>query len=96
MKFENGEKKSELEVIGEVGSRNTGTIIKFKPDPSYFESEKVEVKKLKHLLKAKAVLCPNLKISFTNENNKKDKEVWEYPSGLESYLAEEIKDQSFC
>ena len=55
MKFENGEKKSELEVIGEVGSRNTGTIIKFKPDPSYFESEKVEVKKLKHLLKAKAV-----------------------------------------
>ena len=95
MKFENGEKKSELEVIGEVGSRNTGTIIKFKPDPSYFESEKVEVKKLKHLLKAKAVLCPNLKISFTNENNKKDKEVWEYPSGLESYLAEEIKDQEF-
>lgn len=95
MKFENGEKRSELEVIGEVGSRNTGTIIKFKPDPSYFESEKVEVKKLKHLLKAKAVLCPNLKISFTNENNKKDKEVWEYPNGLESYLAEEIKDQEF-
>ena len=41
------------------------------------------------------VLCPNLKISFTNENNKKDKEIWEYPNGLESYLAEEIKDQEF-
>ena len=62
MSFSGGEKSKELKITGEVGNRNTGTSIRFSPDPQYFESSKVDVKKLKHLLKAKSVLCPGLKI----------------------------------
>ena len=95
MSFSGGEKSKELKVTGEVGNRNTGTSIRFIPDPQYFESSKVDVKKLKHLLKAKSVLCPGLKISFTSEFKKDDKETWEYPNGLEGYLGDEIKDEEF-
>jgi len=95
MSFSGGEKSKELKVTGEVGNRNTGTSIRFIPDPQYFESSKVDVKKLKHLLKAKSVLCPGLKISFSSEFKKDDKETWEYPNGLEGYLSDEIKDEEF-
>ena len=95
MSFSGGEKSKELKVTGEVGNRNTGTSIRFIPDPQYFESSKVDVKKLKHLLKAKSVLCPGLKISFASEFKKDDKETWEYPNGLEGYLGDEIKDEEF-
>ena len=62
--FEDGLKTSELKEIGSVGQRNTGTTIKFKPNSKYFETLNVDSKKLIHLLKAKAVLCPGLKIDF--------------------------------
>ena len=87
MHFDNGDKKNELKVIGEVGIRNTGTTIKFKPNPKYFESDQIKVKELKHLLKAKAVLCPGLTIDFHNENNK-EKIKWFFEDGLKSYLEE--------
>ena len=95
MSFSGGEKSNELKVTGEVSNRNTGTSIRFIPDSQYFESSKVDVKKLKHLLKAKSVLCPGLKISFSSEFKKDDKETWEYPNGLEGYLGDEIKDEEF-
>jgi topoisomerase-4 subunit B len=87
MIFEGGEKKSELKQIGEVGSRNTGTAIHFEPDPQYFETLTVNTGSLKHLLKAKAVLCPGLTIQYINEK-KSDKELWNYENGLISYLSE--------
>ena len=87
MHFDNGDKKNELKVIGEVGIRNTGTTIKFKPNPKYFESDQIKFKELKHLLKAKAVLCPGLTIDFHNENNK-EKIKWFFEDGLKSYLEE--------
>ena len=87
MHFDNGDKKNELKVIGEVGIRNTGTTIKFKPNPKYFESDQIKVKELKHLLKAKAVLCPGLTIDFHNEK-KKEKIKWFFEDGLKSYLEE--------
>ena len=65
--FADGEKVEELHEIGEVGVRNTGTTIKFIPNTSYFESEKIQKTHLKHLLKAKAVLCPGLQIDFFDE-----------------------------
>ena len=85
MKFSNGDKKNELKVVGEVGLRNTGTSIKFKPNPEYFESEKIKINELKHLLKAKAVLCPGLTIDYHDESNK-EKIKWYYEDGLKSYL----------
>nr|ABL97411.1 DNA topoisomerase IV subunit B [uncultured marine bacterium EB80_02D08] len=86
--FNNGEKVSELEPIGDVGPRNSGTSIKFKPNPSYFETTEIQIKKLKHLLKAKAVLCPGLTIDFVNEKKSDDKQRWYFEDGLKTYLIE--------
>ncbi len=92
--FEDGIKTSELKEIGSVGQRNTGTTIKFKPNSKYFETLNVDSKKLIHLLKAKAVLCPGLKIDFADENNKY-KETWKYDDGLKTYLKESALDEDF-
>ena len=86
--FSNGDKVSELKEIGEVGLRNTGTSITFKPNPDYFENIEIQVKALKHLLKAKAVLCPGLTIEYSNEKKSNDKEKWYFEDGLKSYLVE--------
>lgn len=86
--FNNGDKASELKQVGEVGLRSTGTSITFKPNPVYFEDIEVQIKSLKHLLKAKAVLCPGLTIEFNNEKKSNDKEKWFYEDGLKSYLVE--------
>ena len=85
--FNNGDKASEVVEVGEVGLRNSGTTIKFKPNPKYFETNEVQVKQLKHLLKAKAVLCPGLTIDFHDEK-KSEKVKWFFEDGLKSYLEE--------
>ena len=87
MAFEGGDKKSELTEVGEVGARNSGTIINFQPDPQYFETITVNTDSLKHLLKAKAVLCPGLTIQYADEK-KQEKISWTYENGLISYLSE--------
>jgi len=87
MHFNNGNKKSDLKIVGDVGIRNTGTKIQFKPNVKYFESIDVNNKQLKHLLKAKAVLCPGLTIDFFDEK-KKEKIKWFFEDGLKSYLEE--------
>ena len=87
MAFEGGDKKSELTEVGEVGARNSGTIINFLPDPQYFETIIVNTDSLKHLLKAKAVLCPGLTIQYADEK-KQEKISWTYENGLISYLSE--------
>ena len=86
--FADGEKISELEVIGSCGKRNTGTTVKFLADGQYFDTNKYHVSKLKHNLRAKAVLCPGLKITFTDQSGaKNEKESWYYEDGLSAYLA---------
>ena len=87
--FSGGRRTSKMEVVGEVGKKNTGTTIRFWPDPQYFDSNKFSVAKLKHLLRAKAVLCPGLKVSLKNEKTQ-EKDSWEYSGGLNEYLVEEI------
>ncbi len=95
MSFKGGKTDKKLTVKDKVGKRNTGTLINFKPDPKYFDSEKFSVSKLKHLLRAKAVLCPGLRVCFTDETApKKDKEnvfEWYYEGGLKDYLQTEIE-----
>lgn len=84
--FSDGLKKSDLEVIGSVGKRNTGTKVKFIPDPQFFDSSKFSATKLRHNLRSKAVLCPGLEINFHNEiDDTKDK--WVYKEGLKDYLS---------
>ena len=94
MSFKGGEKQGELTVKDKVGKRNTGTMIHFKPDPSYFDSPKFSVSRLKHLLRAKAVLCPGLKVVFQDETASKDEEKlfeWFFEYGLEDYLGAELE-----
>lgn len=94
MAFKGGTKVGKLAVKDTVGKRNTGTMINFKPDASYFDSPKFSVSKLKHLLRAKAVLCPGLKVAFTDETASKKEEnefEWLYQHGLEDYLATELE-----
>ncbi|MFW2405340.1 MAG: DNA topoisomerase IV subunit B, partial [Gammaproteobacteria bacterium] len=91
LSFKGGKKIGKLEVVGKVGARNTGTTIRFWPDPKYFDSDKFSVRELQHLLRAKAVLCPGLKITFEVEKPKQRLE-WQYEGGLEQYLVEELGD----
>ena len=89
--FSDGDKTKELKQIGEVGVQNSGTTIRFLPNKKYFESEKIQKQNLKHLLKAKAVLCPGLQIDFVDEK-KSEKIKWLYADGLCSYLNESSSD----
>jgi topoisomerase IV subunit B len=84
--FANGDKLTDLEELESVGKRNTGTIVKFKPDPIFFDSAKFSVKKLKQTLRSKAVLCSGLEVSYYDENDNSS-ESWIYQDGLKDYLS---------
>lgn len=92
MSFAYGEKLQNLEVIGAVGQRNRGTTIRFWPDAQYFDSTKFSIPRLKHALRAKAVLSPGLEINFLDENTG-EKDKWQFENGLQDYLLEEVGDQ---
>ena len=88
--FANGNKTSDLQVIDTCGQRNTGTILRFWPDSSYFDSVKFSLSRLRHVLRAKAVLCSGLTISFYDENTDQGEE-WYYEDGLRDYLANSLR-----
>ncbi len=92
MSFREGQKRSDLEEVGKVGRRNTGTIIRFWPDPKFFDTIKIHVPRLRRLLRAKAVLCPGLEIGFRDENNPDNDARWRYDDGLSDYLLGELHD----
>ena len=87
--FENGKKVEDLTVIGTCGRRTTGTTVHFKPNPKYFDSPKFSVSRLRHLLRAKAVLCSGLEIKFIDKVNDTE-ETWLYQDGLNDYLMEAV------
>ncbi|MBN6070767.1 DNA topoisomerase IV subunit B [Aggregatibacter actinomycetemcomitans] len=87
--FENGKKVDDLTVIGTCGRRTTGTTVHFKPNPKYFDSEKFSVSRLRHLLRAKAVLCSGLEIKFIDKVNDTE-DTWLYQDGLNDYLMEAV------
>lgn len=89
--FSDGEKIKNLAVIGKTHATHHGTFIRFWPDPHYFESNKFSIPKLKQLLRAKAVLCPGLQVSFLDEHSKQ-KEEWCYEEGLKDYLLDTLKE----
>ncbi|CAG9429628.1 DNA topoisomerase 4 subunit B [Providencia alcalifaciens] len=87
--FENGDKVEDLQVIGTCGKRNTGTSVHFWPDESYFDSPRFSVSRLTHNLKAKAVLCPGVQITFKDLLNDTE-QSWCYSDGLTDYLMESV------
>ncbi len=87
--FENGEKVSDLQVTGKVGRNNTGTRLRFWPDPQFFDSPKFSVRQLRHVLRAKAVLCPGLRVRLFVEGEETPEE-WYYEDGLRDYLLDAL------
>jgi len=88
--FKNGKVYSKLDIVGDVGRNNTGTTVRFWPDAAYFDAPDVSVPKLRHVLKAKAVLCPGLEVKLTVEKSG-ETEAWKYEGGLEQYLRESLE-----
>lgn len=91
MSFRDGQKAGDLEPVGKVGRSNTGTTVRFWPDPKYFDSAQFSISRLGHALRAKAVLCPGLRVRFSVEKSGETEE-WCYEGGLEEYLREAMGD----
>jgi len=90
MSFGDGKKKSELKIVGQVGKRNTGTTVRFWPDEKFFDSTKFSVPRLKHVMRAKAVLSPKLRMRFISELDPAESEEWYFEDGLKDYLMSEL------
>jgi topoisomerase-4 subunit B len=89
MSFADGERRSKLEVVGKVPKNQTGTTVRFWPNPKYFDSPQFSLPRLKHALRAKAVLCPGLEVTLEVEKPE-ESERWLYSGGLEQYLKESV------
>ncbi|KAF1696146.1 DNA topoisomerase IV subunit B [Pseudoxanthomonas koreensis] len=87
--FRDGDRATPLETVGTVGKKNTGTRVRFWPDPKYFDSPKISVRALRHLLRAKAVLCPGLTVTLFDEASG-ERDRWFYEDGLRDYLKGEL------
>ncbi|HEY2090461.1 MAG TPA: DNA topoisomerase IV subunit B [Thermoanaerobaculia bacterium] len=90
MRFADGKKKSELKVVGQVGKRNTGSTVRFWADEQFFDTTKFAVPRLKHVMRAKAVLSPGLRMRFISEQDPADNEEWYFENGLPAYLMSEL------
>ncbi len=94
MNFKNGDRSSNLSVVGTVGKKQTGTTLRFWPDPKYFDTPKFSLSKLKHVLRAKAVLCAGLTVRLTDEATG-EKSEWHYENGLRDYLRSMLGDTEY-
>ncbi len=91
MSFKDGHTHTKLKAIGATAKKQTGTFLRFWPDPKYFDNPKFSIPKLAHVLKAKAVLCPGLTIHFEDETEGTS-QTWHYADGLSAYLKESCQD----
>ena len=89
--FANGDKSAELRPIGSVPKSHSGTTVRFWPDAKYFDVAKFAIPRLKQVLRAKAVLCPNLKVTLDDQINK-EQQVWQYENGLTDYLKDSLAE----
>jgi topoisomerase-4 subunit B len=94
MSFSNGEKTCELNEVGVTKKKDTGTIIRFWPNATYFDTTRISVKHLIHILRAKAVLCSGLSMSFINKTSTEEFH-WCYEHGLVDYLNQSLNDGNY-
>ena len=94
-RFEAGDPVTQLEQVDSVGKRNTGTKLLFKPDSKYFDTANLSIPRLRHVLKAKAILCPGLSVTLTNLNDSSqdNKETWHFNEGISGYLRENVNGE---
>ena len=93
--YASGSPTSELKISGSVGKRNTGSLVRFLPDSNYFDTPSLNLSRLSHLLRAKAVLCPGLTVSLVVEDDESNSKTWAYESGLAQYLQETLDEDEF-
>ncbi len=87
----NGKVKQPLKKSGKAGPRESGTRVRFWPDPKYFDSAKFATTDLALLLRAKAMLLPGVKFTLGIEkNNKIEQQTWHFPDGIKGYFASAI------
>ncbi|HAT3857431.1 TPA: DNA topoisomerase IV subunit B [Legionella pneumophila] len=91
MTFANGDKLCELNETGVTKKRETGTVIRFWPNGKYFDTTKISVKHLTHVLRAKAVLCSGLSMTFINKITNEEMN-WCYEQGLTDYLRQTLPE----
>ncbi|MCU0603916.1 MAG: type IIA DNA topoisomerase subunit B, partial [Desulfobacterales bacterium] len=91
MSYKAGQKTADLKAVGKTRKSETGTTIRFWPDAQYFETLKISVSRLRHTLRAKAVLCPRLTVAFLDEASGQS-DSWYYEDGLKDYLAESVQN----
>src|SRR5579885_2454826 len=94
MDFAHGDRASALKAIGTVPKKQTGTTVRFWPDPKYFDSPKISLPKLKHVLRAKAVLCAGLTVRLSDAVSG-EKDEWYYEDGLRDYLRSMLGDSQY-
>jgi topoisomerase-4 subunit B len=91
MDFKHGDRASELKVTGSVPKKQTGTTVRFWPEAKYFDTSKISLPKLKHVLRAKAVLCDGLTVRLLDEASG-ETDTWYYENGLRDYLRSMLGD----
>ncbi len=94
MRFHDGAPEGPLAVVGTVPRRHTGTTVRFWPDPKYFDSPRISLPRLRHVLRAKAVLCPGLRVTLLDEASG-ERDEWHYEDGLVDYLAAMLGAQEY-
>jgi topoisomerase-4 subunit B len=94
MTFKDGDRATPLKAIGTVAKKQTGTTVRFWPDPKYFDTPKISLPKLRHVLRAKAVLCAGLTVRLLDESTG-EKDEWFYEDGLRDYLKSMLGDNDY-
>ncbi len=94
--FEHGECIAPLQEKGKCLKKDTGTTVKCWPNPTYFDSPKVSIQQLEHLIKSKAVLLRGVSVTLSIEAaDGFDERSWTYVDGLPQYLDELIGERAF-
>jgi len=88
---DNGKVKEPLKKIATVGPRESGTRLRFWPDPKYFDSPQIVVADIAALLRAKAMLLPGVKFTLgVEKKGKVQTQTWHFPEGIKGYFASAI------
>ena len=92
--FANGDCISPLKEVGKCLKKDTGTTVRCWPDPKYFDTPRVSLSQLEHLVKSKAVLLRGVSVTLTTEGaDGLEERSWTYEGGLPQYLEEMVGER---
>ncbi len=86
-RYERGDVKNELKIIGSYEGDYTGTEVTFLPDKKIFEETTYEYNILKTRLRETAFLTKNLRIVLRDDREEKKEEVFHYEGGIKEFVS---------